>query len=140
MVAHSISRELIPNQDLDFWNSNFKILFWANLGPKIQTCPFCLKIGAHSISRLLILNPQLDFCNPDLRIQFGRKSQICPFCLKITRRSMSRVLILIQDLGFWFVEPKRHFWEIWAENFKVVGIVWKLVHTVSKCSMWSEVI
>ena len=44
--THGILEVLIPNPDLDFWNSDPKIHFWANLGPKIQSCPFCLKIGA----------------------------------------------------------------------------------------------
>ena len=55
--THGILEVLIPNPDLDFWNSDPKIHFWANLGPKIQSCPFCLKIGAQSISRMLIPNP-----------------------------------------------------------------------------------
>ena len=59
--THGILEVLIPNPDLDFWNSDLKIHFWANLGPKIQCCPFCLKIGTHSISRMLIPNPDLDF-------------------------------------------------------------------------------
>ena len=59
--THDILEVLIPNLDLDLWNSDPKIHFWANLGPKIQSCPFCLKIGAHSISRMLIPNPDLDF-------------------------------------------------------------------------------
>ena len=59
--THGILEVLIPNPDLDFWNSDPKIHFWANLGPKTQSCPFCLKIGAHSISRMLIPNPDLDF-------------------------------------------------------------------------------
>ena len=50
---------LIPNPD--FWNSDPKIHVLANLGPKIQCCPFCLKIGAHSISRILISNQDLAF-------------------------------------------------------------------------------
>ena len=48
---------LIPNPNLDFWNSDPKIHFWANLGPKFQSCPVWLKIGAQSISRMLISNP-----------------------------------------------------------------------------------
>ena len=48
--THGNLEVLVPNPDLDFWNSD-PIHFWANLGPKIQSCPFCLKIGAHSISR-----------------------------------------------------------------------------------------
>ena len=52
---------LISNPDLDFWNSYPKIYFWQNLGPKIQSCLFCLKISALSISRMLIPNPDLAF-------------------------------------------------------------------------------
>ena len=68
--THDILEVLIPNPDLNFWNSNPKIHFWSNLGPKIQTCPFCQKIGTHSISRILILNADLDFWN------FGPKIHI----------------------------------------------------------------
>ena len=57
--SHDILEVLIPNPDLDFWNSDPKIHFWANLGPKSQSCPFCLKIGTHGISRMLILIPTL---------------------------------------------------------------------------------
>ena len=57
--THGILEVLIPNPDLDFWNSDPKIHFWANLGPKIQSCPFCLKIGTHGISKTLILIPTL---------------------------------------------------------------------------------
>ena len=56
--THGILGLLIPNPDLEFWNSDPKIHFWANLSPKIQNWPFCLKIGAPSISRMLI--PNLD--------------------------------------------------------------------------------
>ena len=59
--THGIFEVFIPNPDLDFWNSDPKIHFWANLGPKNQNCLFCLNIGAHSISRMLIPNPDLDF-------------------------------------------------------------------------------
>ena len=81
--AHSISRMLILNRDLDFWSFDLKTHFRANLGPKIQRCLFCLKIGAHGISRMLILTPTLVFgiSNPDFL--FGqiwtKKSQICLF-------------------------------------------------------------
>ena len=53
--AHSISRMLILNLDLDFWNFDPKIQFLANLCPKTQSCSFCLKISTHGISRMLIL-------------------------------------------------------------------------------------
>ena len=59
--TRGILEVLIPNPDLNFWNSDPKIHFWANLGSKIQNCAFCLKIDAHSISRMLIPYPDLDF-------------------------------------------------------------------------------
>ena len=46
---------------------------WAislNLGQKIKSCPFWLKIGAQSISRMLIPNPDLNFWNSDPKIHF----------------------------------------------------------------------
>ena len=59
---------------------------WAispNLGQKIKSCPFWLKIGTHGILEVLILNPDLDFWNSDPKIHFwanlGQKSQSCPF-------------------------------------------------------------
>ena len=42
--THGKLEVLIPNPDLDFWNSDPKIHFWANLGPKIQSCPFVWKL------------------------------------------------------------------------------------------------
>ena len=59
--SHDILEVLIPNPDLDFWNSDAKIHFWVNLRPKCQRCLFCLKIGTHGISRMLILIPTLVF-------------------------------------------------------------------------------
>ena len=100
--AQSISRMLIPNQDLDVWNSDLKLHFWANLEPKIQSCPFCLKIGAQNIARMLIPNPDLDVWNFDPKIHFwanlGPKSQSCLYCLKIGTHGISRILILIPTL------------------------------------------
>ena len=61
---------LIPNPDLDFWNSDPKIHFWLNLGPKSQRCPFCLNIGTHGISKMLILIPKLIFWNSDPKFHF----------------------------------------------------------------------
>ena len=50
--THGILEVLIPNLDLDFWNSDPKIHFWANLGPRIQSYLLCMKIGANRISRM----------------------------------------------------------------------------------------
>ena len=58
-IGAHISRILIPNPDLDFWNFDPKNHFWANFDPKTKSCPFCLKIGTHGISRMLILIPTL---------------------------------------------------------------------------------
>ena len=68
--THNILVVLIPNWELDFWNSDAKIHFWTNLDPKIQICPFCLKMGTHSISRMLITNPDLNFWNFDPKLHF----------------------------------------------------------------------
>ena len=104
---------LIPNPALDFWNSDPKIHFWENLGPKIQSCLLCLKIGAQSISRMLIPNPDLDLLNIDPKIHFwanlGRNIQSCSFCLKIGAPSISRMLIPNPNLDFWNFCSKIHF-------------------------------
>ena len=82
---------------------------WAispNLGRKIKSCPFWLKIGTHGILEVLILNPDLDFWKSNPKIHFwanmGPKSQRCPFSLKIGTHGISRMLILIPTLVFWF--------------------------------------
>ena len=109
--------------------------FLANLGPKIQSCLFYLKIGTH-ISRMLIPNPDLDFWNFDPKIHFwanlGPKIQSCPFCLKIGTHGISRMLILIPILVFWISNPDFLFEQIWAQKFKVVSFVWKLAHMISR--------
>ena len=120
--------------DLDFWNSDAKIHFWANLGPKIQSCPLCLKIVAQSFSRMPIPNPGLDFWNFDPKIHFwanlGPKTKCCPFCLKIGTHGISRMLILIPTLVSWISNPNFLFWQIWVKKVKVVYFNWKLTHMV----------
>ena len=118
---------LIPNPDLDFWNSDPKIHFWANLDSKSQSCPFCLKIGTHGISRMLILIPTLIFWNSNPKIYFwanlGQKSQSCAFCLKIASHGISRMLILIPTIVFWIFNSKFLFGQIWTQKVKVVPFV-----------------
>ena len=70
--AHSISRMLISNPDLDFWNFDPNIHFWVNLDPKTRSCLFCLKIGTHCISRMLILIPTLVSWISNLNFLFGQ--------------------------------------------------------------------
>ena len=85
-----------------------------NLGQKIQSCWFCLKIASHGILEVLILNPDLDFRNSDRKIHFwtnlGRKSQSSPFCLKTGTHGILEELILHPDLVLQSSNPKIHFW------------------------------
>ena len=99
-------------------------VIFPNLGQKIKSSQFFLKIDASSMSRILIPDPDLDFWN------FYPKIHCCPFSLKIATRSMSRMLIPNPDLHFWNFTPKSIFGQIWAQKFKVVSFVWKLVHVV----------
>ena len=129
---------MISNPDLNFWNFVSKIDIWANLGPKIEICLFCLKIGAHCISRILISNPDLDFWNFVPKTHFwanlGPKTQSGPFSLKIGTNVISRMLILIPALVSWISNRNFLFGQIWAKKVKVVRFNWKLTHMVSwKC-------
>ena len=127
---------LILNPDLDFWNLDPKVHFWANLGQKIQSCPFCLKIGAHSITRMLIPKPDFDFGNFDTKTHFwanlAPKTQSCLFFLKIGTRGISRMLILIPTLVSWISNPNFIFRQICAKKVKVVRFNWKLALNISR--------
>ena len=70
--TYGILEVLILNQDLNFRNSDPKIIFWANLGPKLQGCPFSLKTGTHGISRVLMLIPTLIFWISNPNFIFGQ--------------------------------------------------------------------
>ena len=117
---NGILEELIPNQDLDFWNSNPKIHFWINLSQKRQSRPFCLKIGTHGTSRMLILIATL--CSKIQIPKFwpqnpfwgnlGQKSQSCLFCLQIDTHGISRMLILISTFVFWISNQKPIFGQV----------------------------
>ena len=107
-----------------------------NLGQKIQSCPFWLKIDTHGLLEVLILNLHLEFWNSHPKIHFwanlGRKSPSCLFCLEIGTSDISRLLILIPTLVFWNFDPKSIFGQIWAKKVKVVWFVWKLACMVSR--------
>ena len=97
---------------------------WAisqNLGQKVRSCPFWLKIGTGGILVVLIPNLNLNFWNSDLKIQYlgkmGRKILSCPFCLKIGAHHIWRMLILIATLVFRICNPKSIFGQIWVEKF-----------------------
>ena len=70
--THSILEVLIPNPDLDFWNSNSKTHFYENLGRKSQSCLFCPKVITHGISRMLILILILVFWISYSKSSFGQ--------------------------------------------------------------------
>ena len=51
-------------------NITFNWAFSPNLGGKIQSCPFCLKIDQYGILEVLIPNPNLDFWYSHLKVYF----------------------------------------------------------------------
>ena len=111
--------------------------FLGKFGPKNSKFFVLFEICAHNISRMLIPNPDLYFWNFDTKVHFwanlGPKSQSCLFCLKIGAHDISRMLIPNPDLDIWNFDPKIHFLgEIWAQKFKGVRFVRKLVHMVSQ--------
>ena len=84
-----------------------------NLGQKIKSCPFWLKIGTRGILEVVIPNPGLDFWNSGPKIHFwtnlGPKIKRCPLCPKIGTHSISRMLIPNPHLDFWNSDPKNFF-------------------------------
>ena len=90
----------ISNPDLDFWNSDPKIHFWANLGRKSQSCPFFLKIGMHGILTMLILIPTLVFWISDPKSIFGKiwtkKVNVVQFGWKLAHRVSRRCWFLFR--------------------------------------------
>ena len=73
---------------------------WAisrNLGRKIQSCLFCLKIATHGILEVLIPNLDLDFWNFDFKTHFwatlGQKSQ---------SKMLVKMLILPENWDTWY--------------------------------------
>ena len=80
---------------LDCWNSKPKIAFRSNLGPKIETCLFFLKIGPHTISRMLVLKPDLNFCNFDPTTNF--LANLCPNLSNLSFLSEYRSTYYLKD-------------------------------------------
>ena len=71
-----------------------------NLGSKIQSCPFCLKIGTHGISRMLILIPTLVSWISNPNFLFGQiwnqKIKVFRFFWKLARMPSWRCWFLFQ--------------------------------------------
>ena len=136
VCSNGISRMLIPNPDLHFWNSYPKIHFLAKLASKFQNCLFCLKSGSHGISRMLIPKPDLDFWNFDPKSHFwanlGPKSRSCVFWLKIGTHGIWRMLILVTILIFWISNRNFLFGQIWVKKVKVDCFDWKFANMISR--------
>ena len=146
------------NPDFDFWNSDPKILFWTNLGRKILSCSFWLKIGTHGISRMLILISTIVFWIANPKSIFGQiwaeKVKAVCFAWNLAHPHIHtqylenvdsyfdisflkfqtyilRMLILILRLVFWNTKPKSIFWTNLNKKTWILHFVWKLVHRVS---------
>ena len=125
---------LIPNPDLDFWNSDPEIHFWANLGPKTQSCSFCMKIGTHGISKMLILVPSV-FWISNSNFLFGqiwaKNLKVVCFNWKLTHMVSWKCRFRVRTWIFEVLTPKFIFGQIWAKKVKVVQFGWKLAHSLS---------
>ena len=90
----------ISNPDLDFWNFDPKIYFWANLGRKNQSCLFFLKIDTIGIFTILILIPTLAFWISDPKSIFGeiwaKKVKVVQFGWKLAHRVSRQCWFLFQ--------------------------------------------
>ena len=98
--TYGILEELIPNPDLDLWNFDPKINFWANLSQKSQSCLFYLKIGIYVILKFLILVPILVFWISKSKSIFGQirigKLKVVQFDWKLAHRVSRRCWFLFQ--------------------------------------------
>ena len=117
IITHSISRMLIPNPDLDVWNFDLKIHFWANLDPKSQRCLFCLKIGTHGILEVQIRNLDLVFEILTPKFIFGQnwaeKVKVVRFSWKLACMASWRCWFLnlgwkSQSCLFWWKLAHKH--------------------------------
>ena len=104
------------NLHLDFWNSDRKINFWANLGRKSQSCSFCLKICTHGISRMLILIPTLVFWISNPKSIFG---QIWAKKVKVVRFTWKLAHMVSSE---WFLF--QHYFSEFPTLSLFLGIFW----------------
>ena len=120
---------LIPKSDLDFWNFDPKIHFWANFGWKSQSCSFCLKIGTHGISRMLILIPTLVLWIPNFKFLFG---QIWAKNVKVVGLPKSWHTWYLEDADSYFnicfldFELKLHFWQNLGQKSQICPFCLKI--------------
>ena len=85
--------------------------FWPNLGPKSQSCHFCLKICTHGISKMLILIPTLVFWISNSNSLFG---QIWAKKVKVVHFNWNWHTWYLESAysksGLWNSNPKIHYW------------------------------
>ena len=94
--SHHILEVLIPNPNLDFWNSDPKIHFWANLGQKSvlsENWHTWYLEDANSYSNISFMNFQLWI---PFWANLGQKSQSCPFYLKLANMISSGCWLLFR--------------------------------------------
>ena len=111
---HDSLEMLIPDDlDLDVWNFDPEINFWADLGRESQSCLSRLKIGTQGISRMLILNPTLVSGIPNPKFVFGEiwteKIEVVCFVWKLAHMVSLEVLIPDPDLDSWNSDSKIDF-------------------------------
>ena len=108
----------------------------ANLGRKIKSCPFWLKISTRGIMKVFIPNPDLGFWNSDPKIHFweilAQNFEVVRFFWKLVYIVSQGCWFLIQAYSFNILTPNSIFEQVWAQKFKVFCFVWKLVHMVSQ--------
>ena len=96
----------IPNPDLDFWNFDPKILFWANLGLQTQ-------IGTHGILNMLILIPTLVLKISNANFLFGqiwaKKVKVVHFNWKLTHMVSWKCRFRIRTWIFEIPTPQNSF-------------------------------
>ena len=120
---------MIPNPDVGFWNSDPKIHFWAILGPKIQSCLFCLKCGAPSISRMLIPNPDLKF------LKFRAENR---FLGKFSPKN-SKMFVWSENWYIWYLKYADSYSNISFLNFKSEFPLWANLDQKSQsCTFYWE--
>ena len=116
---------LILNPDLDFWNCDPKIHFWANLGPKIQS--FSENWYAQHL-KMLIPNPDVDF------VKFWPQN---PFLGKFGPKK-SRMSVLFENWDIWYLKHADSYPNISFLNFKSEFPFGKFGPKKSKLSVLTE--
>ena len=80
--------------------------FWANLGPKVQSCPFCVEIGAPSISP-----------DSESRLRLLKFQPVNPFLGKFGPKE-SKLSVLSKNWYAWYLKDAGSYFNIIFLNFK----------------------